>query len=58
MREVVAVAVAELVEPQIAVAAVCVQLDGFERIEQQRLAHDVKVGAKRVHYLHAILRLV
>lgn len=57
-RRIVKVAVAELVQLQVAVAVIGVQLHGFEHIEQQRLSHDVQVVAERIEYLHAMLRLV
>jgi len=55
---VVEIAVAELVEFQVAVAAVGVELHGFQHVEQQRLAHDAEVGAQRVEDTHAVFRPV
>ena len=50
---VVVVAVAHLVEFQIAVAVVDVELHGLERIEQKRLTQYVQVGAQGVEYAYA-----
>ena len=32
-----------------------VQLDGFQRVEQQRLTHDAQVVAQRIQYPYAML---
>ena len=56
LRLVVEVAVAELIELQVAVLVVDVQTDGLQHVEQQRLPHDVQVGAQRIDDAHAALR--
>ena len=56
LRLVVEVAVAEFVEFQVAVLAIDVQRHGLQHVEQQRLPHDVQIGAQRIEDAHAALR--
>ncbi len=57
-RLVIVVAVTELIEFQVAIAVVHIELNSLQRIEQQRLAHYVQIGAQRIHNANAILCLI